>query len=96
MATLTRYRESQGTGGGTGTSRSVQRIRSAVKSGQISVIKKVLKQGQRIDQVAFEVYGDSRLWWIIAAASNIGWWMQCPPGTELSVPNDLGQVERVM
>lgn len=94
MATLTRYRESSSTYGGLATSRSVQRIRNAVKMGRISIVKKVLKQGQRIDQIAFDTYGDSRLWWIIAAASNIGWWLQCPPGTELSIPNDLSQVER--
>ncbi len=96
MATLTRYRESETSSGGLSTSRAVQRIRAAVKQGRITVVKRVLKQGQRIDQVAFDVYGDSRLWWVIAAASNIGWWMQCPPGTELSIPTNLGQVEREM
>lgn len=47
---------------------------------------------QRLDHVAARSYGDSSLWWVIAAASGIGWSMQCPAGTVLRVPSDLNQV----
>ena len=94
MSNLSRYREGTARHGGLGTARAVQRIRDAVKAGRIGVTTKVLKSGQRLDQVAFDSYGDSRLWWVIAAASNIGWWMQAPPGTQLLIPTTLSEVER--
>ena len=46
--------------------------------------------------MAANVYGDSSLWWIIAAASNIGWGLQVPPGTVLKIPTDLGQIVAMM
>jgi hypothetical protein len=51
-----------------------------------------LKQSQRIDHLAAQSYGDGSLWWIIAAASGIGWNLQCPAGTVLIVPKDLNQI----
>lgn len=76
-----------------GTNVSLQRIRDAVKSGAISVSAVEIQDGDRLDALAGRIYGDGRLWWVIAAASNIGWWMQVPPGTRILVPNDLAQVE---
>lgn len=76
-----------------GTNLSLQRIRDAVKSGLISVSVVQIADGDRLDVLAGRVYGDGRLWWVIAAASDIGWWMQVPPGTRVLVPNDLAQVE---
>tara|TARA_Y100000591_G_C21489801_1_gene524537 strand:- start:51 stop:224 length:174 start_codon:yes stop_codon:yes gene_type:complete len=52
----------------------------------------MLKEAQRLDTIAAESYGDARLWWVIAAASNIGWGLQVPPGTKLSIPIDLAQI----
>lgn len=51
-----------------------------------------LKEGQRLDHIAYQVYGDGTLWWIIAAASGIGWSLQCPSGTILRIPTDLNQI----
>jgi nucleoid-associated protein YgaU len=76
-----------------GTNGSIQRIRDAVKNGEISTSIVVIQDGDRLDAIAGRVYGDGRLWWVIAAASNIGWWLQVPPGTRIVIPNDLSQVE---
>lgn len=51
-----------------------------------------LKENQRLDHIAYQVYGDGTLWWAIAAASGIGWALQCPPGTILRIPTDLNQI----
>jgi len=32
------------------------------------------------------------LWWIIAALSNIGWNLQVPPGTKITLPTNIQQV----
>ena len=74
------------------SARAVMRIRTAVRNGFLVCRPIILREGERLDKIAGEVYGDGRLWWVIAAASNIGWWMQCPPGTRLWVPTDLSQV----
>lgn len=75
-----------------GTATAVNAIRQAVRLGQISLQTRMLTEGQRLDTIAAESYGDARLWWVIAAASNIGWGLQVPPGTKLSIPIDLSQV----
>ena len=75
-----------------GTARALPRIREAIARGQLAYTEMTLKEGQRLDHIAGELYNDGRLWWVIAAASNIGWWLQAPPGTVLRIPNDLQQV----
>jgi hypothetical protein len=55
----------------------------------------VLQQNQRLDTIAGDVYGNGKLWWIIAAASNIGWGLQCPAGTILLIP-DLSDVAKYL
>ena len=70
-----------------GTSRSVQVIRKGLASKIIRFTTEILKEGQRLDSIAGIVYGDAQLYWIIAAASNIGWTMQVPPSTILIIPN---------
>jgi len=65
------------------------RINKAINSGFLSFNTYILKEGERIDQIAFKFYGDSQYWWIIAAASGIGWGLQIPPGTILRVPESL-------
>jgi hypothetical protein len=51
---------------------------------------------ERLDIIAGELYGDASLWWIIAAASGIGWGMQCPPGTVLDIPTKIEQITRLV
>ena len=70
-----------------GTAQAVLAIRNALKGGTLSARREVLKEGERLDQIAFREYGDGRLWWVIAAASGIGWVMQVPPGTVILIPD---------
>lgn len=67
------------------------KIFAAVQNGALDTSTVVLTQGQRLDHLAGQFYGDGRYWWIIAAASGIGWSLQCPPGTVVRIPKDLGQ-----
>lgn len=75
-----------------GTATSHSGIRRGVQQGSISAREHVLKEGERLDTVAAREYGDARLWWLIAAASGIGWGLQVPPGTQLLIPTDLRQL----
>jgi hypothetical protein len=95
---LSRYKNDSVTKGGKllASAKAVMRIRTAIKSGQITLRIAVLKQNQRLDIIAGEVYGDGRLWWVIAAASNIGWSLQVPAGTRLAIPTNLGEIEGVI
>lgn len=71
---------------------AIVRIRKAMRSGNLEVTTRILKQDERLDFIAGQVYGDGRLWWVIAAASGIGWAPQAPAGTYLVIPTDLSQV----
>ncbi len=64
-------------------------IRNRISSGGGSYTVVITKESQRLDHIAHEYYGDGSLWWVIAAASGIGWWLQVPPGTRLIVPSDV-------
>lgn len=75
-----------------GTATAHNAIRRAVKEGRIAARAYVLKEGEHLDVLAGKAYGNARLWWIIAAASGVGWPLQVPPGTLLSIPTDLNQV----
>ena len=78
-----------------GTNRGLLILRRRMQRGEIAFSRVTLKEGQRLDVIAQQAYGDARLWWIIAAASGIGWWLQAPPGTLLKVPTDLTQIEAI-
>ena len=70
-----------------GTSYIIPLIRQNIKNGNIRYQDYVLKGGERLDTIAGQFYLDSTLWWVIAAASDIGWGLQVPPGTQLKLPN---------
>jgi len=91
---VSRYRNDGTILGGTilESAEAVVRIRAAVRTGSLLCRTIILKEGERLDRIANDVYGDGRLWWVIAAASNIGWWMQVPPGTRIQVPIDMSHV----
>lgn len=72
------------------------KVFQAVQNGQIGFDTKILEEGERLDTIAFLVYGDSSYWWVIAAASGIGWPLQVPPGTYLYIPNNVGEVLSLM
>lgn len=69
-----------------GTSTVVPRIRAAVADGSLPVDEIILRGAERLDTLAGSIYGDARYWWILAAASNIGWGLQVPPGTIIKIP----------
>jgi len=75
-----------GFGSSYGTSYAIPAIRDNVIAGNIRVQQFISSQEDRLDIVAGRFYGDGTLWWIIAAASDIGWSPQVPPGTIIKVP----------
>ena len=76
-----------------GTSETVSRIRAGIRSGKINVQVLFLKELVRLDVLAGQYYQDARYYWIIAAASDIGWSLQIPPNTRIVIP-DLQQALR--
>jgi hypothetical protein len=72
------------------------KIYQAALNGQISYSDSTLISKQRLDHVAYTAYGDGALWWVIAAASGIGWAMQCPANTTIRIPTDLNQIFALM
>jgi hypothetical protein len=95
---FSRYRNSPKLALGTqyGTSRSVEIVRRGVRNGTIPIIDVVTLTGnQRLDHLAAIYYKDSRYWWVLAAASEIGWGLQLPAGTVINIP-DLTVVSSVI
>lgn len=70
-----------------GSSRAREAIQTAMKAGQLPTNQMIVRGVERLDTIAGVVYGDARYWWILAAASNIGWGMQIPPGTIINIPS---------
>ena len=73
------------------TSTNMVKINKEVISGRLNCSTYILEEGQRLDQLAGAVYQNSSYWWIIAAASGIGWGLQIPPGTVLRIPKNIGE-----
>ena len=71
---------------------SIAKIQEGIRQGVSEFETLTLAGKQRLDSIAGQYYGDSTFWWIIAAASGIGWSLQLPPGTFLRVPTSLEQV----
>ena len=74
------------------TTENLRSIQRAVRTNAIITRAIILKEGERLDHLAAKVYGNGQLWWVIAAASGIGWGMQVPPGTRILVPTDLNMI----
>ena len=72
------------------------KISRAINAGVINYNVHVLEEGERLDYLAGIYYGDSSLWWILAAASGIGYALQVPPGTIIKVPISVGEVLGVL
>jgi hypothetical protein len=81
---------------GLGTSKYISRIYYSVKSGALPFSTTTLIARQRLDHIAHLAYGSSDLWWIISAASGIGWNLQAPPGTIIRIPKELSRVFALM
>lgn len=67
-------------------------IQRGIDLGEIDFEILTLGGNQRLDTISGQYYGDSSYWWIIAAASGIGWGMQITPGTLIKVPKNINQV----
>jgi hypothetical protein len=71
-------------------------LRSALKNGRLIPVNQVILTGNdRLDTLAGKFYGDGSYWWVLAAASEIGWGLQVPPGTVINVLN-LSDVEALV
>lgn len=79
-----------------GTSTSMSRIFYAVDNGAIQCSTYILEESQRLDHLAGLAYQNSSYWWVIAAASGIGWSLQVPPGTYIRIPNNIDKVLEVI
>ena len=79
-----------------GTSRAIRVVRQLIKVGKLPFREMTLRESERLDILAGQEYGNTRLWWVIAAASDIGWGLQCPVGTYLRIPKDLGVITNAL
>jgi hypothetical protein len=70
-------------------------IRNNIDNGIISYKEYVTLSNDRLDIIAGREYGDSQYWWVIAAASKIGWGLQIPEGVQLIIPN-ISQVFTIL
>ena len=71
-------------------------IYRAVEEGSINFETRTTSEGDRLDLISFEVYKTAEYWWVIAAASGIGWWLQVPGGVEIKIPLSIDQIEDVI
>lgn len=79
-------------GKGLATSSKMSKIFNACENNSIAFEFYVLEEAQRLDQLAGLAYNDASYWWVIAAASGIGWGLQVPPGTVLRIPTNLSDI----
>ena len=79
-----------------GTSRKMSNLYFAVARGQIASNVIVSKGLERLDAMAGRIYGNSKLLWVIAAASGIGWNLQVPAGTRIVIPKNLADVSAIV
>lgn len=70
-----------------GTSDTVSKIRAGIANNQIDVNVIFLQEVVRLDVLAGQYYNDGKYYWLISAASNIGWSLQVPPNTRIVIPN---------
>jgi len=91
---LGRYTYANLIDGGQGKSnpRISSKIYLAVMRGAIPFQSRKVELGERLDIISAETYGSPDYWWVIAAASGIGWGLQVPRGTIIRIPNQLSSI----
>lgn len=78
------------------TAQATLTIRNAMKNGVVVPVQVMRTSGfNRLDNLAGEIYEDARYWWVLAAASDVGWALQVPPGTIINVL-DINDVKRLV
>ena len=75
------------------TSKTIPKIRLAAEAGLIKTREYMVRDGERLDIIAGRFLGDGSFWWIIATLSGIGWSLQVPPGTLLTLPVNIKELE---
>tara|TARA_Y100001937_G_scaffold70657_1_gene96162 strand:+ start:2208 stop:2513 length:306 start_codon:yes stop_codon:yes gene_type:complete len=61
---------------------------------QISDTYIITKQGDRLDNLAYEYYKDPTLWWVIARANGIGLGTLFPKvGIQLRIPENIDKIK---
>ena len=92
---MRRYRKDRPIRGGKllATASGMSNIRRAVRAKTLVTTEYTSREGDRLDNLAAIYLGDSRLWWVLAAASGVGWGLQLPPGTLIRIPSNMSQVQ---
>jgi len=95
---VNRYRSDRRIRGGQllATNSSINKIKNGIRNGTIRTKRYKTKESERLDIIAHKFLGDGRLWWVLAATSNIGWSLQIPPGTIIRVPYDLNRINALV
>ena len=95
---MNRYRSDRRIKGGKlmATNESINKIKTGVRTGIVRTRRYTTKESERLDMIAAKYLGDGRLWWILAATSNIGWALQVPAGTILRIPIDLNRINALV
>ena len=94
---MRRYtRDQRIAGGKLAASQTTVRIRRARELGLIPTQTIILTETQRLDHLAHKYLGNSQLWWVLAALSDIGWGLQLAPGTIIRVPTNMSAIERIV
>jgi len=79
-------------GRGKANPRISSKIFLGVTTGAIPFQSRQVELGERLDTISAEKYGTPDFWWVIAAASGIGWGLQVPRGTIIRIPNNISSI----
>lgn len=76
--------------------RDTSAIYFASSTGTLKCKTFTMNSTQRLDTLSGKYYGDSQYWWIIAAASGIGWGLQVPAGTLIRIPESVNTAKNLV
>lgn len=95
---MNRYRSDRRIKGGKllATNDSINKIKNAIRNNTIQTRRYRTKENERLDVIAGKFLGDARLWWVLAATSEIGWALQVPPGTLINIPVSLDKINALV
>jgi nucleoid-associated protein YgaU len=58
----------------------------------VETVDHILVAGERLDSLAYQYYGDSEYWWVIALANRIMDPFALTPGTRLRIPSNANSI----